>query len=84
MANKFELYDLARQYDVFEPWLNENGITKEDLPVTAKTDFGTTVIVDAEECLDGTVWKITTPQGNGWNRIHYYHKDGTVEELYER
>jgi hypothetical protein len=27
--------------------------------------------------------KVTTVQENGWTRVNYYHKDGTVEEIYE-
>lgn len=28
--------------------------------------------------------KVTTSQSNGWLRINIYHKDGTVEELYDK
>ena len=41
---------------------------------------------------DGTVlehgpygsMKVTSPQDNGWERVHYYYEDGTVEETFWR
>lgn len=30
------------------------------------------------------VYKTTVGQNNNWTRINYYHKDGTIEETYER
>ena len=27
---------------------------------------------------------VETFQANGWTRMNYYHRDGTVEELYEK
>lgn len=78
-------YDLCGQYNVYMPWLEENGFTLQDLPLTAKTDCGEDVIVDAyyndEKEL---IWKISTVQDNGWIKILHYHPDGTVEETYER
>lgn len=32
----------------------------------------------------GNCVKRTTFQDNGWAVIHYYHEDGTVEEMFER
>jgi hypothetical protein len=77
-------FDLCRQYDVFEPWLFECGFSWEDLPLTAKTETGEDVIVDAFSQDDKIVWQISTLQGNGWIRVNLYYEDGTVEELYER
>lgn len=78
-------FDLYRQYDVYEPWLKENGFTLNDLPLSAKTDCGEDVIIEAERDDDGNIiWKISTFQDNGWLRINRYHNDGTVEESYEK
>ena len=42
-------------------------------------DNGETVVVSIDkECAC-----IRTLQNNKWSRINIYHKDGTVEELYE-
>lgn len=76
------MFDLCRQYDVYEPWLKENGFTLQDLPLTAKTEDGEDVIVEALEQDGEVVWKITTVQSNNWLRTNYYYEDGTVEELY--
>ena len=82
VAKKF---DLCRQYDVYGPWLKENGFKLEDLPLTTTTETGEDVIIMAQLDNDGEiVWKISTLQDNGWIRINYYHKDGTVEEMFER
>ena len=79
-----KMFDLGRQYDVFEPWLKENGFSIEDLPLTAKTELGEDVIVEAWRDDDGKlVWKISTLQKNRWYRVNVYYDDGTVEELYE-
>lgn len=81
VAKKFDLYG---QYAVYQPWLEENGFTLEDLPLTAKTECNEDVIVDAYYEGDELIWKITTIQSNGWLRTNYYHSDGTVEETFER
>lgn len=81
VAKKFDLYN---QYAVYQPWLEENGFTLQDLPLSAKTECGEDVIVDAYYEEDELIWKISTVQSNGWLRINCYHPDGTVEEMYER
>lgn len=78
------LFDLGRQYDVFEPWLKENGRSIEDLPLSAETEDGEYVIVEAFEQDGDIVWHISTVQSNNWVRINNYYRDGTVEEYYER
>ena len=75
---------LSGQYRVFERWLKANGYSTEDLPLAAETEDGEDVIVEAEHDEDGLVWKISTLQKNGWMRINYYYKDGTIEETYSR
>ena len=82
VAKKF---DLHRQYDVFGKWLEENGFTLEDLPLTATTETRESVMIWAyTHPEEGLVWQISTLQENGVIRINHYYKDGTVEELYER
>ena len=76
--------NISLAYSVFEPWLKANGFTIEDLPLTATNEDGEEVIIEAYKDDDGTVWKISTLQSNGWTRINHYHKDGTIEELYSR
>jgi len=77
-------FDLCRQYDVFEVWLKECGFSIDDLPLSAKTETGEDVIVEATRDDDGKiVWKISTMQKNDWIRVNYYYDDGLVEELYE-
>ena len=77
-------FDLCRQYDVFEPWLKECGYSWNDLPLTAKTESGEDVIVDAFTQDEKIVWHIATLQDNGWIRINLYYEDGTVEELFDK
>lgn len=80
-----KMYDLGFQYDVFEPWLKANGFELENLPLTAETEDGENVIVEAYRDENGElVWKISTLQDNGWMRINIYYSDHTVEELYKR
>ena len=80
-----KMYDLGRQYDVIGPWLKENGCTINDLPLSAKNDSGEDVIVEAQIDENGDpIWKITTIQKNEWSRINFYHRDGTVEEMYSK
>ena len=84
-TNVAKKFDLHGQYHVFQPWLEENGFSLEDLPLTAKTEDGETVIVEAyynEE--KELIWKISTCQDNGWIRVNHYHPDGTVEESFEK
>lgn len=80
------MFDLGRQYDVFEPWLKENGFEVTDLPLTAEMeDSKEFVIVDAYHDENGDlVWRTTTAQDNGWLRTNIYYKDGATEELYEK
>lgn len=81
-----KMYDLCRQYDVFKPWLTENGYAIEDLPLAAENEDGEAVILQ----IAGTdergdpIFEMTTAQSNGWLRINYYYRDGTVEETYKR
>lgn len=87
--NKFggsvKVFDTGRQYDVYEPWLRENGKTLEDLPLVGKNDVGENVIVSAKKDTDGAViWITCTAQKNGWVRINRYFKNGTVEEEYQK
>ena len=82
------MFDLCRQYDVYEPWLKDNGFSLEDLPLVAENETGERVIIEAERDENGNpIWKISTLQeGNkyhNWIRVNYYYEDGTVEELYE-
>lgn len=79
-------YDLYGQYDVYLPWLHENGLSMRDLPVTAKTETGEIVFIEVNGRDDDGhwIWKISTLQGNGVFLVNYYYYDGTVEELYER
>lgn len=78
-------FDFSRQYDVFEKWLEENGKTLEDLPLSAVDEDGNDVIVNAYTTKEeGIVWRISTIQKNNWIRVDIYYSDGTVEEFYER
>lgn len=78
-------YDLYCQYDVYMPWLVENGFALKDLPLTAKTECGEDVVVDAYyNDSKQLIWKISTIQSNGWVRVHHYHPDGAVEEYFEK
>lgn len=79
-----KLYDLCGQYAVFEPWLKENGYTLKDLPLTAQTEDGEDVIVEAYTQDGEIVWMISTMQNNGWMCIKRYYIDGTVEESFSR
>lgn len=80
------LFDLGRQYDVYQPWLEANGFTIDDLPLSASTEDGERCLVEAIKDGDtgDIIWKISTFQKNGWTRIHFYYKDGSVEETYEK
>ena len=77
-------FDLYRQYDVFQPWLEENGFTREDLPLTATTELGEDLILDAYEQDGELIWRTKALQPNDWLRVHCYHPDGSIEEYYER
>lgn len=79
-------YDLYRQYDVFLPWLHENGLSMKELPVAAKTETGEIILVEVNGRDDDGhwIWKISTLQSNGVFLVNYYYYDGTVEETYER
>ena len=79
-----KLYDLNRQYDVYEPWLKENGFSLKDLPLAAVTADGENCLVDVCNDDGEIVWKISTFQKNGWTRINYYYRDGSTEEMYEK
>ena len=48
--------------------------------MAGKNEHGENVIVEVSE--DAKVTK--TLQDNGWVRVNIEHKDGTVEELFER
>lgn len=73
-------------YNIFEPWLKQNGYTVTDLPLTAEWYTGEPVIVEVtgKDESGNWIWKLSTAQDNGWMRITYYYADGTVEELYEQ
>ena len=79
-------FDLHHQYDVFLPWLHENGVSMRDLPVTAQTETGETVIVEVNGRDDDGhwIWRISTLQENGWIRVNNYYYDGTVDEMFEK
>ena len=81
-----KMFDLCRQYDVFEPWLKENGYTIEDLPLAAKNEDGESVIIESggTDERGKVIWRISTLQSNRWMRVNYYYYDGYIEETYER
>lgn len=80
------LFDFGRQYDAYLPWLEANGFTVSDLPLAATTEGGENCLVEAfvDEETGDLIWKISTFQSNGWTRVNFYYKDGSVEETYEK
>lgn len=54
------------------------------LPLLGRNQDGEAFILEGGSYIDGKCFKLTTAQNNGWCRIHLYHEDGRVEEMYER
>lgn len=79
-----EQYELFDMYDILSKWIEVNGYTIANLPLTAENEDGEPVIIEARDFGEGPVFMVSTAQENGWMRINYYHADGTVEETYKR
>ena len=62
----------------------EELVDGENLPLIGKNEDEETVFVEAVIFDEEIRYKITTLQKNGWDRINYYHEDGTVEELFKK
>lgn len=58
----------------------------DELFIGATTETGERQVIEcfgADE--DGyPVYQVSTFQSNGWTRINWYYRDGTVEETFER
>ena len=65
----------------FRTFLNEYYDGKAELGIfTTKNENGEVVIIE----ITNNYLKTSTSQNNGWLRINIYHKDKTVEEIYEK
>lgn len=60
-------------------------LTKEfsSFPIAGKNENGENVMIEHYDG-DEPYFKVTTFQNNGWTRINCYHKDGSIEEIYEK
>ena len=64
--------------NTYEKYFAEFGLTPD--PLCGVDEDGEDVIVS----IDDDCACVKTLQGNGWIRTNIYHRDGTVEELYQR
>lgn len=58
----------------------EKMVSGKGLPICGKNEDDENVLIEKG---DGC-YKLTTAQHNGWTRINLYHRDGSIEEMYER
>lgn len=55
----------------------------EICPIAGKNEDGENVMIEHYDAGE-PYFKITTFQKNGWARINYLYKGGSVEEIYEK
>lgn len=54
------------------------------LPLAGENEHGEVVIIEEGKVDEERVFRVTTAQHNGWVRINYFYKDGSVEEMFDK
>lgn len=80
------MYQAIYSYSSFIRFMENNGLSNNDLPYVGVNDKGENVIYSVVKNSDtGEVYYQTeTCQNNGWVRTNTYYKDGSSEEFYTR